>query len=264
MNRLVLFPHMLGQTKYGVANTPHYIKQILNKNNIVYDVDCSGNLYENMTNLYNMNKAINGPRINIGGDHSMAIATVAHSLNTYPNLKLLWIDAHADMNTYEESISKNYHGMPLSFLTGLDNDYNFPYLKNKISFDNILYLGIRDIDLFEAETINKHNIKYITINDIRYNYNNSMDKIKRFINGNPLHISFDVDVMDPSVMYSTGTKVPDGLYTKESKIIMNTLQEENIVNIDITELNLHIGQPRQKILSILNIIEVFDRYLYIK
>lgn len=264
MNRLVLFPHMLGQRKNGVANTPYYIKKILNNNNITYDVDCSGNIYENLMNLYNMNKAIKGPRINIGGDHSMAIATVSHSINTNQNLKLLWIDAHADINTYNESKSKNYHGMPLSFLSGLDYDSNFPYLRKTIPFENILYLGIRDIDMFEVETINNKKINYITVDDIRFNYANSISKIKSFINGNPLHISFDVDVMDPSILFSTGTRVKGGLYTEETKKIMKLLKDEDIVNIDITELNLNIGNTRQKTLSLLNLINVFDDYLNIK
>ena len=56
----------------------------------------------------------------IGGDHSMSIASVAYTLNRDPNAKVLWIDAHADINTYNSSTTKNLHGMPLSFITGLD------------------------------------------------------------------------------------------------------------------------------------------------
>ena len=59
----------------------------------------------------------------------MSIATVASSLNKYDNLKVIWFDAHADLNTYSSSQSKSYHGMPLSFLTGLDNDHRFNFIK---------------------------------------------------------------------------------------------------------------------------------------
>jgi arginase family enzyme len=70
--------------------------------------------------------------------------------------------------------------------------------------------------------------------------------------------------MDPSILFSTGTRVKGGLYTEETKKIMKLLKDEDIVNIDITELNLNIGNTRQKTLSLLNLINVFDDYLNIK
>jgi arginase len=75
----------------------------------------------------------------------MAIATVAASLQKHgPNLKVIWFDAHGDINTRKTSPSGNFHGMPLAFLTGLDRDVTlFPFLQQPtLSFDNILYLGI--------------------------------------------------------------------------------------------------------------------------
>ena len=57
----------------------------------------------------------------------MSIATVADSIRRYPNLKLIWMDAHADINTYNESITKNYHGMPLSILTGIEKNMSLKF-----------------------------------------------------------------------------------------------------------------------------------------
>ena len=94
-------------------------------------------------------------KINIGGDHSMAIATVADSLNRVPpgKLKVIWFDAHPDINTYKSSISKNYHGMPLGYLTGLCKSHYFPFITNYLNFENLLYIGIRDIDEYEKKII---------------------------------------------------------------------------------------------------------------
>ena len=200
-------------------------------------------------------------KINIGGDHSMAIATVADSINKYDDIRLVWVDAHADLNTYEKSISKNYHGMPLSFLTGLDKNPFFSFIKNHIPLKHILYIGIRELDPFEQDIIQQNNMQVITIKDIRTDYFNSMNKLFKFINKNPVHLSFDVDVMDPSIIYSTGTKVPNGLYIEEAQNILRCLSQENIVNMDITELNLSIGDKNQVYMSFINFIKIFHNIL---
>ena len=73
----------------------------------------------------------------------MSIATVADTLNRNPNAKVIWIDAHADINTPDSSISKNLHGMPLAFLTGLTSPkelLNYTFIKNQLRFNNLLYI----------------------------------------------------------------------------------------------------------------------------
>ena len=97
-------------------------------------------MINNINKLYNQNALIDGRKINIGGDHSMSIATVADSLNRYKqdNLKVLWFDAHPDINTYKSSKSKNVHGMPLGYLTGLCKSNNFPFIVNHLNFNNLM------------------------------------------------------------------------------------------------------------------------------
>ena len=178
--------------------------------------------------------------INIGGDHSMAIASIAANLNTYgTKLKVLWFDAHGDINTRQSSSTSNYHGMPLSFLTGLDSSPDFYYIKNKLIFNNLCYIGIRDLDPEEISTIKLYNIKNIKAE----NFNNSINKyikdIIKWIGDSPVHLSFDIDSLDPKYMEYTGTRAPDGLELDKVLICLKEIcSKTNIVNVDLSELNL--------------------------
>jgi arginase len=266
LKNIILFPHKLGQLKNGVEKTPKLLNCLLkNKNNNFYYVKCgSTNMYSNLLNLYNMNDKINEPKINIGGDHSMSIATVANSLNKNKDLKVIWFDAHADINTRQSSLTNNYHGMGLSFLTGLDKDKKFNYIDKLLPFKNLLYIGVRDVDKFEQNIINEHNLNIITVNNIRNDLDKSIKQINNFIGNNKIHISFDVDVMDPSVVYSTGTPVDNGLLLDETIEIFNKLNDKNLVNMDLTELNLNIGAAigDKDFDSFSNVIKILHKYIY--
>jgi arginase len=260
---IILFPNSLGQTKQGVEKAPAFINKFVNhKTHIVETVKNTGNLFKNLIHLYNANAAVKGRRINIGGDHSMAVATIAYTLNTYPNAKVIYFDAHADINSYKSSNSKHYHGMPLSFLTGLDYNKHFKFIKNKLPFSNLLYIGSRCFDIFEADEVYKHNILVLTPDDINNHFKESFDKILSFLGNSPTHISFDVDSIDPTYIPSTGTPVKKGLRLSNAKQILNKLSNVgNIVNMDITELNLELGSSRDKTKSGKNAIKLFDQFL---
>jgi arginase len=239
---IILFPHNLGQTKTGVEKAPKYLnKYIDHKKHKVSSIKNTGDLFKNLKNLYNANKKIKGKRVNIGGDHSMAIATIAYTLNKYPNVKIVYFDAHADLNTYKKSKSKHYHGMPLSFVTGLDNNSKFDFIKNKLNYDNLLYIGGRCWDIFEREEIYKKNIKFLTPDEINNNFEESMNKILAFVGDSPVHVSFDVDSIDPKYIPSTGTSVKNGVELKNAITILDKLNSKNLVNMDITELNMDLG-----------------------
>ena len=160
-NRIIYFPHKLGQRKNGVDLAPLIMKHFLIPYFSSYELEDTGNMFDNLEVLFTANDVLQGKRINIGGDHSMSIATVAHTFNKFPNSKILWVDAHADINTYHSSISKNYHGMPLSFLTGLCKSDMLPFIKNYVPFENILYFGVRDLDSFEKFIIRERNMDVI-------------------------------------------------------------------------------------------------------
>ena len=96
---IVMFPSRLGQPLYGVEQTPKLLRLFLNKDNRFYNIKSTKRLDQNLFNLYSQLHNMDEKRIVLGGDHSMSIATVADSLNRNPKTKVLWIDAHADLNT---------------------------------------------------------------------------------------------------------------------------------------------------------------------
>jgi len=200
--------------------------------------------------------------VNIGGDHSMSIATIADTLNKYPNAKVIYFDAHADINTYESSNSKHYHGMPLSFVTGIDKNEKFSFIKNKLPFENLLYIGGRCWDIFERNEIHKEKIKFLTPNDINNHFESSMNKIMSFVGSSPVHVSFDVDSVDPKYIPSTGTPVKNGIDMHKAISILDNLNNNSeIVNMDITELNMDLGTKRDGIKSGINTEKLFHKFL---
>jgi len=260
---IVYFSSSLGQKKNGVQKNKLFLYNFMNMNYSFFNISCTKNLYNNLSSLYNCNIMLKGPIINIGGDHSMAISTVASSLNKYKDLKVIWIDAHPDINSFKSSKTKNFHGMPLSFLTGMDYNPKFNFIKNILPMKNILYIGIRDIDDYEKKIIVEKKINYICVNELRKNFCSSIIKIDNFIDNSPVHISFDVDAIDPKYMPCTGTPVKNGLNVKESINLMKYLEKYNIVTMDISELNLELGTIDDKMKSISNFFKIFKSILNI-
>ena len=249
-NTLIFCSNSLGQSLKGVSKNYYYFNNIINNSYLKHNVQCTGNLFQNLQVIYNVNEKVYGKRINIGGDHSISIPTVAYSLNKYKNTKVIWIDAHPDINTYNKSLTKNYHGMPLSFLTGIDKNKKFNFIKNFLNFKNLLYIGIRDIDKFEKQVIQTNDINVISVEDINNNIYNSIHKIINFVGDDPIHLSFDMDSLDPSILKCTGTKVNNGLYLEETLEIIKIIKQKNLINTDITELNLDIGNLDDKLNSL--------------
>ena len=250
---LIFFQNGLGQKRTGIEKTVQELlnyynhRQKLSKtfNQNIYFVSDTGNLKQNLANLYSRNYDLmvlsNKPNINIGGDHSMGIGSVGASLNNYgPGIKVIWIDAHADINTRTSSPSGNVHGMPLSFLTGLDKSTDYNYLCNILPFVNLCYIGIRDLDSEEIETVKKYNIKTITPKDFNSDINSITNNIIDWIGSFPVHISFDVDSLDPIYIQHTGTRVSGGLELEPLiQFFKNICINTNVINFDISELNLY-------------------------
>ena len=261
---IFFFSSMLGQLKNGVQKNNLFLHHFMTQNNYIYNINCYNNIFLNLNLLYKSNFFSKGKTINIGGDHSMAISTIASSLNRYDNLKVIWIDAHPDINTFDSSKTKNYHGMPLSFLTGLDYDKKFSFIDKILPMKNILYIGIRDIDKFEEKVILNNNINYICVNDMRKDFKKCLVKINEFVDKSPIHVSFDIDAIDPKFIPCTGTPVKNGLNVKEATKLVNNLNKHNIVNMDIAELNLEIGTINDKMKSLSNFFKIFKKILLIK
>lgn len=166
----------------------------------------------------------------LGGDHSIGTSTLLASVKKYgKKLTVIWIDAHADINTYEASLSKNRHGIPVACATGIDNTWFNNILDLKLDFEQIIYVGIRDLDEFEKKVLLKYNIKHYTVEQTFNFIETTNDNI---------HISFDVDSLDPSILDSTGTMADDGMdYNDVKKIISRSLEIDKLVALDIVEFN---------------------------
>lgn len=177
-----------------------------------------------------------------GGDHSVAIGSISASSNNYKNVGIIWIDAHTDINTEESTITKNIHGMPLSYLLGYGNKLlsNIGGFLPKIKPENILYLGIRDVDPAEKEIIEKLNIKTYCYNEIKKRgIDICLNEGLKYLNKCEfLHLQFDFDSMNPEIFPAVSVPVKDGFTKKDIEYIFNKLLKNNkIIAIDLVEYN---------------------------
>jgi len=183
----------------------------------------------------------------IGGDHSMALGTIAgiaaHCKNHGKKLGVIWVDAHADMNTEDTTPSGNIHGMPLAASLGLGNEklVNLYGISPKIKPENCALIGIRSIDDAEKTNIKKLKVPVYTMSDIdKSGVFRIMVKVLKYFREkvDHIHVSFDVDSIDPSVAPGVGTPVPGGLSYREAHLIMESLAECGCMSsLDITEVN---------------------------
>jgi arginase len=183
----------------------------------------------------------------IGGDHSMALGSIA-GISSYCRknklkLGLIWIDAHADMNTDKTSPSGNIHGMPLASAMGLGNErlININGFSPKIYPENCTIIGVRSIDGPEKENIIKMNPTVYTMADIdKLGIHRVISRVlKQFREKvDYVHVSFDLDSVDPSVAPGVGTPVPGGLSYRETHLLMESIADCGCISsLEVTEVN---------------------------
>ncbi|KAF8562117.1 hypothetical protein P879_09568 [Paragonimus westermani] len=193
------------------------------------------------------------PLILIGGDHSMATGSLLGHRRAEPDACVIWVDAHADLNTPLTSSSGNTHGMPVAFVMN-ELQEEIPYMKELESIDpclnatDIVYIGLRDLDPHEVYDLRKNNIKHFTITDIdKMGIESVIQQAIQAVNPRlerPIHLSFDIDAMDPSVAPSTGTPVPGGLSMREGLRICEEIYATGKLSVmDLVELNPLLGTP---------------------
>lgn len=179
----------------------------------------------------------------IGGDHSLSLGSISAARKANHNLGVIYIDAHADMNTPETTTSMNAHGMTLAALLGEgDKDFvNFAYKGQKIKPENLVLFGIRDLDPGEVAFIKKHNIFLLTYEEIKeIGISTALRKVQEYFNSRitDVHISFDLDVMDPVLIPGVSVPVAKGFEEDEAfHIVQRLLNEYNVTSFDIVEYN---------------------------
>lgn len=188
--------------------------------------------------------------LTLGGDHSIAIGTISGTARAIRErlgreMAVIWVDAHADINTPETSGSGNIHGMPVAFLTGLareeDEDiFGWITEEGRISVKKLVYIGLRDVDIGEKKILREHGIKAFSMHDIdKHGIGRVMEMALGHIgNDTPIHLSFDVDALDPMWAPSTGTPVRGGLTLREGDYIAECVHETgSLVAMDLVEVN---------------------------
>lgn len=181
----------------------------------------------------------------LGGDHSAAIGTVSATATQYDNIGLIWIDAHPDINTDLTSASGNIHGMPISALLGnlspAGADLSKILTDNpKVKPENIVHIGLRDIDPPEAVILKELNIKHFTYDNIK---EKGLDfclseAISHLSHLKHIHLSFDIDVVNPQLLPGVSVPVNDGFTIPEIyHVFERLLGELPISALDIVEYN---------------------------
>ncbi|MBQ0137973.1 MAG: arginase [Kurthia sp.] len=180
----------------------------------------------------------------LGGDHSIAIGTLAGLSHHYKNLGVIWYDAHADMNTEETSPSGNIHGMPLAVAMGLGHEKltSIGGAQEKIKPENLVIIGARSVDEGERKLIKEKGIKVYSMHEIdRLGMTEVMNEALLYLRDRQidgLHLSLDLDGLDPMYTPGVGTPVPGGITYRESHLAMEMLQESKLLtSAEFVEVN---------------------------
>lgn len=178
----------------------------------------------------------------LGGDHSIALGTLAGVSRHYENLGLIWYDAHGDINTLETSPSGNIHGMPLAASLGLGHHDLRSILdaKPKVKPENVVLIGIRALDDGEKELLRRLNIKVYTMHEVdRLGMPKIIEETIVYLKAcDGVHLSFDLDGIDPSEAPGVGTPALGGATYRESHLALEMLSEAGIItSAEFVEVN---------------------------
>ena len=229
-----------------VDKEKHDIKNCKVKNPVEMGAVC-GKLHSIATKIANSGAFT----LTLGGDHGIASGSISAMKKVYPDLKIIWIDAHADANTPDSSPSGNYHGMPVAHLLGwFDNVPGFEWFNPCITKDDIVLIGLRDLDKEERHLLKKNQIKCFTMHDVlKLGINKVVDEAIKYLNkdgDHPIHISFDIDGVDPSIAYGTGTKSRGGLLYREAHYLVREIVSTGcVVGLDMVEINPLLDKPKE-------------------
>lgn len=204
----------------------------------------------------------------VGGDHSLGLGSICGASKYCKNLAVIWVDAHGDINTDETSFSGNVHGMPLAAAMGIGPAVltDIYYKGQKVEPKNVFIVGARSLDegeiklikdknlnLYSTEEINEKGIAFV-LEDINKKLNqNNVDAV---------HLSFDIDCLDSSIVPGTGTPVEKGMSLKDAKYLLKYLMETKLVkSMDLVELNTLLDRQDETTNLVLDLVDWTFKYL---
>ncbi|TFD99406.1 arginase [Jeotgalibacillus salarius] len=179
----------------------------------------------------------------LGGDHSIAIGSLAGISSNYENLGVIWYDAHGDLNTGDTSPSGNIHGMPLAVSLGIGHEdlVHIHGYTPKVKPENIVIIGARSLDEGERELIKEKGIRVYTMHEVdRMGMTKVMEESIDYLKGRTdgVHLSLDLDGLDPNDAPGVGTPVIGGISYRESHLAMEMLAEADILtSAEFVEVN---------------------------
>jgi arginase len=204
-----------------------------------------------------------GMPIFIGGDHSLSAGSMTglarRAAKEGREFFVLWLDSHPDFHTLETTTSGNLHGVPMAYATGLKGfDGYFPAVANPLNPQNVCMMGIRSVDPAERAALATAGV---TVHDMRAIDENGVAPLldaflKRVAAADGiLHVSLDVDFLDPGIAPGVGTTVPGGATFREAHLIMEMLHDSGLVrSIDLVELNPFLDERGRTALLMVDLV----------
>src|SRR5947209_3510162 len=205
----------------------------------------------------------------LGGDHSVAVGTVSGVSHAYrergEKIGVIWIDAHADMNTPESSPSGNVHGMPLACCLGrgpheLTHIYDYA---PKVEGRNVILIGLRDVDKPERDLVRESGVTAFTMRDIdERGLRNIMEEAitRETVGAAGFHLSLDMDSVDPDEAPGVGTPVRGGMTYREAHLAMETICDCNgLISMEVVEVNPVLDQANRTALLAVELVMSGDR-----
>jgi arginase len=177
----------------------------------------------------------------LGGDHSISIGTIS-GIAGEQSVGVLWIDAHGDFHTEDSSPSKNIHGMPLAILLG----HGYPELvavggsQPTLQPKDVVMIGVRDLDSGERQRLRESGMTVYTMRDIDEKGMGAIaaEALVKLRHKTRLHVSLDIDSLDPQASPGAGTLVPGGLTYREAQLLMEIIADSRrLGSLDIVEIN---------------------------
>lgn len=253
----IFVPNVLDEDKYKAHSKMKYLDPIKTAN-------------KNLGHLIYMSLKTNAFPLVIGGDHSIGMGSIAGSSKYYDSMAVIWVDAHGDINDWRTSPSGNIHGMPLAASMGIGHPKltDIYYPEQKINPSNVYIVGARDLDPGEIKLAEELDLNLYTMDMIKSKgldniLNDMLSKIdKSQVEG--VHLSYDIDVMDESIVPGTGTPVKDGLSLDEGKDLLKGILNRNIVtSMDFVELNPELdNKDKQTEKTCIKLLKTINKYLY--